>query len=146
MRVCFQRCPKTRWADSVKHDLHSAGLDTINAAQMVYDRPQWKAFFADCQRSNLSMALKSSKSSVRHNANYVPYAQMPACQVRNLHCGVHVVAENKHIIAFWVDSLTSIFNLQWFRPEKASAVLGVCVTCIVGACGSVSVYLQHCDL
>ena len=40
---------------------------------------------------------------------------------------------------------SSIFNLQWFRPEKASAVLGVCVTCIVGACGSVSVYLQHCE-
>ena len=36
--------PKTRWADSIKHDLNSAGLDTINAAQMVYDRPQWKAF------------------------------------------------------------------------------------------------------
>ena len=36
--------PKTRWADSVKHDLHSAGLDSINAAQLVYDRPQWKAF------------------------------------------------------------------------------------------------------
>ena len=36
--------PKTRWADSINHDLHSAGLDTINAAQMDYDRPQWKAF------------------------------------------------------------------------------------------------------
>ena len=36
--------PKTRWADSVKHDLHSAGLDSINAAQLVNDRPQWKAF------------------------------------------------------------------------------------------------------
>ena len=35
---------KTRWADSIKHDLHSAGLDAINAAQMVFDRPQWKAF------------------------------------------------------------------------------------------------------
>ena len=35
--------PKTRWADSIKHDLHSAGLDTINAAQMVFDRPLWKA-------------------------------------------------------------------------------------------------------
>ena len=44
------------------------------------------------------------------------------------------------------ESAFRIFNLQWFRPEKASAVLGVCVTCIVGACGSVSVYLQHCDL
>ena len=44
------------------------------------------------------------------------------------------------------DLQSSIFNLQWCRPEKASAVLGVCVTCIVGACGSVSVYLQHCDL
>ena len=36
--------PKTRWADSVKHDIHSAGLDSINAAQMVYDRTHWKAF------------------------------------------------------------------------------------------------------
>ena len=36
--------PKTRWADSVKHDLHYAGLDSINAAHMVYDIPQWKAF------------------------------------------------------------------------------------------------------
>ena len=36
--------PKTRWADSVKHDLHSAGIDSINATQLVYDRPQWKAF------------------------------------------------------------------------------------------------------
>ena len=39
----------------------------------------------------------------------------------------------------------TIFNLQYFRPEKASSVRGVC-TCIVGACGSVGVYLQHCDL
>ena len=45
-----------------------------------------------------------------------------------------------------IDVDICIFNLQSFRPEKASAVLGVCVTCIVGACGSVSVYLQHCDL
>ena len=29
--------PKTRWADSIKHDLHSAGLDTTNAAHMVYE-------------------------------------------------------------------------------------------------------------
>ena len=36
--------PKTRCADSIKHDLHSAGLDTINAVKMVFDRPQWKAF------------------------------------------------------------------------------------------------------
>ena len=38
--------PKTRWTDSIKHDLHSVGLDTINAAQMVFvfDRPQCKAF------------------------------------------------------------------------------------------------------
>ena len=33
--------PKTRWADSIKHDLNSAGFDTTNAAQMVFDRPQW---------------------------------------------------------------------------------------------------------
>ena len=30
---------------AIKHDLnYSAGLDTTNAAQMVFDRPQWKAF------------------------------------------------------------------------------------------------------
>ena len=51
--------PKTRWADSIKHDLNSAGLDTTNAAQMVFDRPQWKAFvIADCLRSNPSKARK----------------------------------------------------------------------------------------
>ena len=39
------RCrPKIRCADSIKHDLHSSGLDTINAAQVVFDRPQRKAF------------------------------------------------------------------------------------------------------
>ena len=31
---------KTRWADSIKHDLHSAGLNNTDAAQMVFDRPQ----------------------------------------------------------------------------------------------------------
>ena len=36
--------PKSRWADSIKHDLNSAGFDTTHAAQMVFDRPQWKAF------------------------------------------------------------------------------------------------------
>ena len=28
----------------LKHDHNSAGLDTTNAARMVFDRPQWKAF------------------------------------------------------------------------------------------------------
>ena len=36
--------PETRWADSIKHDLDSADLNTINAAQTVFDRPKWKAF------------------------------------------------------------------------------------------------------
>ena len=31
--------PKTTWSDSIKHDLNSAGLDTTNVAQMVFDRP-----------------------------------------------------------------------------------------------------------
>ena len=35
--------PKTRWADSTKHYLNSAGLNTTNAAKMVFHRPQWKA-------------------------------------------------------------------------------------------------------
>ena len=35
---------KTRWADSIRHDLHSAGLNNTDAAQMVFDRHQWKAF------------------------------------------------------------------------------------------------------
>ena len=33
-------------ADSIKYDLHSVGLDTINAAQMVFDRLQWKPLLA----------------------------------------------------------------------------------------------------
>ena len=41
-----------------KHDLHSAGLDATNAAQTVFDRPQW-TLLVDCQRSNPSKALKS---------------------------------------------------------------------------------------
>ena len=44
--------PKTRWADSNKHYLHYAGLNTSNAAQIVYDRPQRKAFVCGCQRYN----------------------------------------------------------------------------------------------
>ena len=35
---------KTTGADSIKHDLHYVGLDATNAAQMVFDRPQRKAF------------------------------------------------------------------------------------------------------
>ena len=31
--------PETRWADSIKHDLHSADLYTTNAAQVVLYRP-----------------------------------------------------------------------------------------------------------
>ena len=30
---------KTSWTDSIKHDLHSAGLNTTNAAQMIFDQP-----------------------------------------------------------------------------------------------------------
>ena len=56
--------PKTRWADSIKHDIHSVGLNNTDAAQMVFDRPQWKkTLFADCQRSNPRKAIKLSKSS-----------------------------------------------------------------------------------
>ena len=40
----LEAAPKTRCADSIKHDLNSAGLDTTNATQMVFDRPQKKAF------------------------------------------------------------------------------------------------------
>ena len=57
--------PKTRWADSIKHDLHSAGLDTINAPQMVFDRPKFCLRTAN-RRSNPSKALKSSISQVKH--------------------------------------------------------------------------------
>ena len=52
-------------------------------------------------------------SAACHNANYVPYAPTPTCQVRNfnLHCdvGLHVAAENKHTLgptAVWVANLT----------------------------------------
>ena len=59
--------PKTRWADSIKHYLHSAGLDTINTTPGSMTDPRGRPFFADCQRSNPSMALKSSKSSTKLN-------------------------------------------------------------------------------
>ena len=55
--------PKTRWADSITHDIHSVGLNNIDAAQMVFDRPQWKAFVCGLPTSNPSKALKLSKSS-----------------------------------------------------------------------------------
>ena len=35
--------PKGR-PQNIKHDLNSAGLNNIDAAQVVFDRPQWKAF------------------------------------------------------------------------------------------------------
>ena len=57
--------PKTRWADSIKRDLSSSGLDTINAAQMVLDRPQWKAFVSGVPTLEPEQALKSSKLGIR---------------------------------------------------------------------------------
>ena len=52
-----------------------------------------------------------------------PYAQMPACQVRNLHCGVHVAAENKHTLPTF-GSLASLSIAMAFsrqRPIPSSA-------------------------
>ena len=54
--------PKTRWPDSIKHDPHSAGLDNNNAAQMVFDRSQMKAFA--CGLPTLELNPKSSKSII----------------------------------------------------------------------------------
>ena len=42
------------------------------------------------------MRVCFQRRRVHHNANYVPYVQMPVCHVRNLHCNIHVAAENKH--------------------------------------------------
>ena len=61
--------PKTRWADSIKHDLNSAGLDTTNAAQMVFDRPQWP-LLAPYARTRARLLT--------------PYCEVPnSCAVRN---------------------------------------------------------------
>ena len=56
--------------------------------------------------------------------------------IHNVKCFWRIsrVNERRNIHGGW--KKIAIFNLQLFRPEKASAVLGVCVTCIVGACGS----------
>ena len=54
--------PKTRWGDSIKHDLHSADLNTTNAAQMVCDPPKWKAF-----DSGLPRLLKLSQVNSKAN-------------------------------------------------------------------------------
>ena len=55
--------PKTRWADSVKHDLHTAGLDSINAAQMVYDRPPVEGL---CLRTANARTRASPLSQISH--------------------------------------------------------------------------------
>ena len=39
-----QVAPKSRWVDSIEHDLHSSGLDTFIAAQMVFHRRLLEAF------------------------------------------------------------------------------------------------------
>ena len=36
--------PKTRWVDSIKHDLHSPGLNTTLAVRMVFYRSLWNDF------------------------------------------------------------------------------------------------------
>ena len=56
--------PKTRWADSIKHDLNSAGLDTTNASQMVFGQPQWKAFVSGLPTGNLH-TLEPEQGSVK---------------------------------------------------------------------------------
>ena len=38
---------RTRWADSIKHDFHSAGLNTTIAVKMVFDTSLWKAFVGE---------------------------------------------------------------------------------------------------
>ena len=55
--------PKTRWADSVKHDIHTAGLDSINAAQMVYDRPPVEGL---CLRTANARTRASPLSQISH--------------------------------------------------------------------------------
>ena len=58
-----KRSPQTRWAESIKHDLNYAGVNTTNAALMVFDRPQWKAFVSGLRTLEPSKVLTSSKSS-----------------------------------------------------------------------------------
>ena len=47
------------------------------------------------------------RRSVRHNANDVPDRRTFASKERNLHCDLHVTAENKHtqLTAVWVARL-----------------------------------------
>ena len=52
--------PKTRWAASTKHDLYSAGLNNTDAAQMVFDRPRWKAFVCGLPTLEPEQVSKSS--------------------------------------------------------------------------------------
>ena len=53
--------PETTRVDSIKHDLHSAGLKTAIADQMVFDRPLlWKDFVNGLPTSNPSRAQVKS--------------------------------------------------------------------------------------
>ena len=54
--------PKTRWADSINHALHSTGIHATNAIHNWYvTDPSERPLIADCERSNPSKVLKSSK-------------------------------------------------------------------------------------
>ena len=55
-------------ADSIQHDLNSACLDTTNAAQMVFDRPLWKAIV-----STLPTLEPLSQVSKNEISNYRAY-------------------------------------------------------------------------
>ena len=54
---------------------------------------------------------------VRHNANYVPDRRAFACKERNLHCDVHVAAENKHSLPPF-GSLESFWIRRSQRPRR----------------------------
>ena len=58
--------PKTRFAHSIQHDLHSAGLDTTNVAQVVFDRPKWTVMLPDCQCSNRNKTRQVSHVNGDH--------------------------------------------------------------------------------
>ena len=53
--------PKTRWADSIKHDFHSAGLNKPMLPRWSLTDPSGRSLFADCQRSNPEQVKSSTE-------------------------------------------------------------------------------------
>ena len=80
------------------------------------------------------MCVCFQQRRVRHNANDIPYAKLPAYQERNLHCDIHVAAENKHtLLPFGSLASLSIASVSacYCIPQCVRFIAGLCTHYVV---------------